>query len=437
MKRIPIWLITFTLAFIAGFFTSKVFEKKQISYPLASKQNVTPTNQKEKQVSIYVSGNKKTPTVESEQNSTSGASTQLSLVALTEELESYANNGAGGLAFSELSRLYLIVGNLPDDQVLELMRTFFIDNIEDDSSIFSVLFSKYIEANSEAALDFVSDEITDTNLRSRYLGQVVDSIAKTDPIAAYEYVLQDIDAKDGLTDRNQIAMTSSLYSVFESLAKRDRLLAIDKLNELSQLGHSITIPALGLTQALESKQEFINFLTMTKSIDNHEIERAAIGKWTRSNPEEVGAWLIRDYTGNRYDEIEERLIQNWSYIDREKSADWMITNSRPEKLSKNLANFVGNWGYDNPTEAMQWFKQQSVEIYNQNTLSDFLGSVAYSHPQFAVNHLRSIEGEKGRSRVAQSIYQGFKRNSSSKAEAFLEQSPFREEILKLDASINR
>ena len=423
---------------MVGFSTSKFFEKKQTLNLLDSKQNATSANQKEKQVSIYVSGTKQTSSAEIGQNSPSEVNTQLSLVELTEELESFASNRTGRLAFSELSRLYLITGNLPEDKVLELMRAFLVDNIEDDDNpVFSVLFSKYIEANSKAALDFVSDEINDKNLRSRYLSQVVDSISKTDPIAAYEYVLQDIDAKGQLANRNQITLTSNLYSVFESLAKQDRLLAIDKLSELNQLGHSITIPAMGLTRALESKQEFVDLLTMTESIDNHEIERAIISKWTSNDPEEVGAWLTEDYTGNRYDEIEQRLIQNWSYIDREKSADWMIANSRPEKLSKNVANFVGSWGHDNPTEAMQWFNQQSAEIYNQSTFSDFLGSIAYSHPQFAINHLSSIEGEEGRSRVAQSIYQGFKRNSSSKAKAFLEQSPFREEILKLDARINQ
>jgi hypothetical protein len=197
------------------------------------------------------------------------------------------------------------------------------------------------------------------------------------------------------------------------------------------------MPAYGLTQALESKQEFIDLLTLTESIDNLDVERAIIGKWTQSAPEEVGAWLLEDYTGNRYDEIEERLILNWSRVDREQSAQWMLANSRPEKLSRNVASFVGSWGYENPTEALQWFNQQSADIYNQSSLSSFLGSVAYSHPEFAVNHLSLIESEKGRSSVAQSIYQGLKRNSVSKAEAFLEQSSFRDEILKLDARINQ
>ncbi|TDF37480.1 hypothetical protein EYS14_15130 [Alteromonadaceae bacterium M269] len=180
----------------------------------------------------------------------------------------------------------------------------------------------------------------------------------------------------------------------------------------------------------------MNLFSEIESIDDHEIEDSIISQWTRHNPEQVGAWLAEEYTGSRVDEIKEHFIRNWSYMDRIKSADWMVNNSLPEKLDKNVTSFMQSWGYDNPEEAMQWFSQQSAEIYNQSNFSDFLRNAAYPHPQFAANHLSFIDDEKQRSGVAQSIYQGFKQKSSSKAKAFLEASPFRKDILKFDAMMN-
>ncbi|TDF37481.1 hypothetical protein EYS14_15135 [Alteromonadaceae bacterium M269] len=65
------------------------------------------------------------------------------------------------------------------------------------------------------------------NVQSAYISIALTSIAKQDPIAAYEHFLQHSNQKAGIANRNQAILTGSLLVIFENLAKQDSALAIE------------------------------------------------------------------------------------------------------------------------------------------------------------------------------------------------------------------
>lgn len=232
-------------------------------------------------------------------------------------------------------------------------------------------------------------------------------------------------------------LTGSLMPIFSSLAKQDLSLAIDKLYELNKLGHKLMLPMWGLTQNLESKQEFVDLLTLTKSLDNHEIEEGIISNWTRHNPEEVGAWLLEDYDGERLEQLKDNFILTWASNDREKSGNWLIDNTAPDKVQRKVVNFLRSWAWDEPKAAMQWFSKQPNAIYNQKTFAEFINDAASSNPQFAMNYMSYLDSKKDQQRLSETIYQGLKRRSTQQAKDFLEQSPFKDEILEFDEYLKK
>ncbi|WP_147318231.1 hypothetical protein [Salinimonas sediminis] len=226
-------------------------------------------------------------------------------------------------------------------------------------------------------------------------------------------------------------------TTFAGLAKLDMALAIDKLNELNQLGYRLSTLVWGLTQALESKHDFVDLLTLTKAIDDHEVEESIIQEWARKSPEEVGAWLVEDYSGNRYDELKSKFINNWSYQDREKSGDWLTAHTTQDKLDDDVVNFMRSWSWHSPEAAMEWFKQQPEKVHNQRNFGEFINSVAVSQPQFAAKYLGFVDSKTKQADISRSIYRGLKRRSTSLATAFLEQSPLKNDILELEAESSR
>lgn len=434
MKQI-VWFISIALAFAAGYFTHTLRPLSQIADSQLRERNSIIAESTDGEGFTEASSSGLEP-ISSEVVATN-TDKKLSTKTLTKQLNAITTGDPMGLSFSDFAALYQFIAELTELEVLALIREYSSQNIEKNNTAFSALFSRYVEINPTEAIDFVLNELDDENIKKAFLTMGITALSKQDPLAAYDYFLKLNEAGLNKSMSDQHMLSSSLLGTFAGLAKQDMALALDKLYELNQLGFQIYMPMHGITKELESKQEFLDLLNLTQSFDDHEIEEAIIRQWTSKNPEQVGAWLIEEYTGDRYEEIKSRFVRSWSYQDREKSGDWLIAHSAPEKLRGDVEDFMRSWGWEEPEAAMQWFMKQPKNVYNQRNFGDFLKNIAMSQPKFAIKYLSLVDNEKTQSSISYSIYYGLKSKSTSQADAFLEESSFKDDILELAAKINR
>lgn len=437
MKQMAVWCLVLILTFFAGFFAHLLFEKNSVSDSQYMKQGlISPQVQNTENINI-IKKDKDFWNANKQSDVSSFTNAEFSYEAIATELEMFVKSTRGNMTFSEISRLYALVGEVSEDKLLGLLQKFSIDSLENDNAAFSVLFNKYAEHAPSEAINFILTEISDKSAQGVYIGSVLKSMAKETPLLAYEHFLNYSSSSANASNRKQAILDGSLVSIFQNMAEYDNALAIDKLIELNQQGYDVDIAILGLTNAFESQLDFTSLLVQLQVENNDALENSVIYQWTRNNPEQIGAWLTEEYSGNRYNEIHQELIESWSNVDPKSAADWAVAHSQPDQLKGNINSIMRNWGYDNPDEAVEWFVLQPAEVYNQNTFTEFLKSVVYREPQFASRYLHYIDDEQNRSLISQQIYQGFKRTNTAQAKAFLEQSPFRDDILEVDELINK
>lgn len=339
------------------------------------------------------------------------------------------------LLFSDIANLYIFIANLSKSDITGLLRNLSVENAQTNATALNILFSRYAEMNPLAAIEFAVTQVPNTSNKTAFLTVGLVSLAKQDPLAAYDNYLQISNTLPNQSSRDNYVLKGTLMTIFSSLAEQDMPLAIDKLRQMSQSSGQVLMPVYGITQALETQQDYTDLLTLTSKIDNHEIEQHIIAQWqwTRQNPEQVGEWLLNTYSDNRFDELKSSFISAWSQQNRNKCGDWLVAHSAPDKVAEDVVNFLRAWSWDNPEAAMTWLEQQPTNVYNQNVFSQFLGDVAFSQPQFTARYLNFVDSEKQRSAIAFRIYQGLKRKSTSQAAEFLNQSDFKDDILSYEA----
>ncbi|TDF37482.1 hypothetical protein EYS14_15140 [Alteromonadaceae bacterium M269] len=142
MKQLLTWITALSLTFTAGFFTHKLSENKLISNTQPEGETSAFIQDETTYNSVGNSRNKQVVSIEYKKDSILDNRPRLSLVELTDELELLASNKAGRLTFSEISRLYLLVADLPEDKIQALIKQFSIESLEDNNPAFTVLFSK-------------------------------------------------------------------------------------------------------------------------------------------------------------------------------------------------------------------------------------------------------------------------------------------------------
>ena len=312
MKNL-IWIVCVLLAFTAGYFVNH-FSSETLSLdaqpqaPISAPKDATDNNNVV--TSNTTAFTPSTNTVESE-NDVGVPTTD----EIAQQLKALIGSNPMALTFSEMANFYSFVGELSEVQLLAVIQELSNTGVKENQSALMMLFSRYTEINAAAAIDFAKTEIGDERLQSAMLNISLISLAQQDPLASYDHFIRLTDAQQNIARASNMHLTGSLMPIFSSLAKQDLSLAIDKLYELNKLGHKLMLPMWGLTQNLKSKQEFVDLLTLTKSLDNHEIEEGIISNWTRHNPEEVGAWLLEDYDGERLEQLKDNFILTWASND--------------------------------------------------------------------------------------------------------------------------
>ena len=430
MRNIVTGMCIALLAFSAGFIVSQQLSTRELPTEKqkvqdSDKLDVADTHSVNSDINSEIAN-----TVRKSDELNSPVSHPLSDIA--EQIKILTYDGPQSLTFSNLAQLYSLAAELSEFALLELMKEYFNTESEQDNTAFMLLFGRYAELNPKEALDFVTNEVIDDTIGMFAQSSALYHLAKQDPIAAFNYFEQNSKAINSRGGRPFLGVPANIFS---ELATKNMSLAIDKLQRLNDQGYDLFTAIGGITQTIDSKQEFIDLLAMTKSIESFEVESEIISNWTAQNPEQVANWLTTEYHGDRHAELKNKVFQRWFRTDKIESANWMLANASPDRLHKDVNSIVSRWGIDNPESALKWFSQQPIEIYNQTTFASFLKTTAHMHPRFTAANIHHVQNERERSHIASSVYSSLKNKNVSEAQAFLDQSPFKDEILKFEAAL--
>ena len=424
------WCIAILLAFSAGYFTSSYSSKKPLADEQAKGVEVEGVEAINNQPASFLNTTEQTSfNNASEHKYTEKTPT---IKALAQQLKAITGDDPASLTFSGKARLYGFIGDLSEVELRALVETLTSTNIKENTATLSLLFRRYSEINPTAALEYAKSGMEGSELRDSFVELSLSNLGKQNPLAAYNQFLSIAGTHQSNGGIRQRMLQGSLFHTFSALAKQDMALAIDKLSELNELGYKVEMSVWGLAENLASKQDFVDLLTLTETIDNNAVAEGIIDKWAQKKPEEAGAWLLESYTGDRADQLKDRFVQAWANHDKEKSGNWLVENTAPEQINKKVVNHLRNWGWENPEAAMQWFAKQPSAVYNQNTFGEFINNIAYINPKFAVKYMHYLDSEAQQQRLSSIIYGSLKDTNPQQAKAFLTQSPYKNEILEFE-----
>jgi len=256
---------------------------------------------------------------------------------------------------------------------------------------------------------------------------VISSWAKDDPISAYYWY---VDPNNSYASDNTFSSVG-LLSIFNGLATQDTNDAFTKLTELDSSGLSTRMAAMGVSQAIENKEDFIQFIERSDELDNKNIKDSFISSWVLKNPAEVIEWSETIVEKEQQKKMQSTIFMNWSQAEATNAANWYIgtaSESESEKQS-NTTKIIKMWGMSEPNAALNWLDQQT-SFDTQKPMVELLNSTTYFNTKFAIKNLDRLTSDKDKLNVSYGIYQSLERNSIKKAADFLLSSPYKEEIEK-------
>ncbi|MBT1452369.1 hypothetical protein KJ365_15915 [Glaciecola sp. XM2] len=427
MKYVVTLLISIGIAFYAGFYTHKNIAVK--GEPEMFLVDKTPTDIQKPSLNTAESVEPIQLNMPSRSDNNAEQEPALSTQALFEKVQGYIDVSPEQMSFSELVAFYNLVDDLSEDDLLSLLDIYMARDLESDSLAITTMFNKYLELNQRAALDFAAYEVANQEMQMRLVGVALMAMAKDNAVAALDYI-QQFENSNWSSDKAQSFHSIFLGLTLNELAKQNLPLAADKLKQFEQSGRDIMSLVGGIARSLTDKQQFADFLFMTENIDNKQVADTIIRTWTHSNAEEASDWLVNQYQGDRSEELRETLISSWAFRDAKSAANWVLATSTRDNLTAEVKDLVRAWSYDDPEEALDWFSRQDEAIYNQGSFKEFITGASYNHPDFAAKYLSYLSDDASKASVSVRIYNSFKRQSDSKAQAFLDSSPYKDKIIE-------
>jgi len=422
------WLLSITAAFFVG------YHFKTIKQPIvmSSEPDVTLEGQSVNQEVIAIA-QKKTREVGGLANELTLKTDlpQNKISSIVQELQFLLGNNLSGIDMPSISNAYQLIKNLSEAEVIEALYLLEGDfNKTQISMPLNLLLSRFAEINPEEALLFVDNNLLSTQGRMSSTLSILTTWSKSDPEGAYIWHQQSrlSENNGGMYDTRNMG----LFSIFNGLANNNLPDAIDKLKILASQGEDIQMAGMAVTRSLNSLAEYIDFIDQTKSLENDQLLNTIVSSWAAKNPDETLLWL--DTVEGEKEQLSEIVLNSWMNNAPKKAADWYINQSNEKQKATN--RIVQSWGARNPKATLNWLNQQEG-IDQQKSLERLLSSTMYSNTNFAIDNLNSLSDDVRKKRLSTSIYVSLKRNNKKKANEFLNNSSYKEHILKSEIRMNR
>jgi len=348
------------------------------------------------------------------------------LNVLVDNLTSLLGSGQFSLDMASIAEAYGLIENLTEDELMATLNLVKGDlSKPNNMQLLSLLTGRLATFDPLKAVDFIEKNVAAPQAKMTAMMSALSSWVKNDPESAYYWY---IDPNNG-HDSNNMFSSMGLLSIFNGLASKNANGAFDKLAELDRAGRDTMMAAMGFSQSLKNKEDFVQFIERSDELDNIKIKKSIISSWVLKNPLETIEWSDSIEEQGERKKLQETIFTTWSSIEPTNAANWYIEKTNESDKESRAANIIQMWSMKDPNAALSWLDQQAT-FDTQKTTVKLLNSSTYSNPKFAIDNLDRLTSTKDKADVSFSIYQSLARSSSKKAEAFLASSPYKKEIAK-------
>ncbi|MCM8529745.1 MAG: hypothetical protein NE330_01175 [Lentisphaeraceae bacterium] len=340
------------------------------------------------------------------------------------------DSGMMNMDMSAFAESYNLIKDLSEEELLEALGMF-TDGTKNPADLMPIMLilGKYAEYNPQNAMAYYKENAKTPQDKMMLLSSVVGSWAKTDPEGAYDWYMNDKKENPSANSGMMGGQTFGVLQIFQGLAKNDMSSAIEKLKKLDGVGFESQMAIAGITGSLKTKDDFVNFFEEAKDFDNDKAKSKALAAWAMRNPEEAIDWtqgLDDEKTKKTYNR---QIFNGWMNSNPQEAANWYMETADDKSKDKYVSQIVQNWSWRNPEQAMTWVEEQEG-IKKEESIESIIRSSTYQNPQFAIDNLDKIKNKKKQKNITRNIYSQMRQTNKTKAEEFINNSPYKEDVLK-------
>jgi hypothetical protein len=399
--------------------------------PVQSVEINSPDNFPNKSVIKFPAGNDNIKlVVQSEQSlhSKDNSPSHSQITNINEALSEIKLILGNGMNMAGIAKAYLMINDFSQQDLTkaleELENT---ANMPENSSLLSLLLSKYAEKNPKGSIDYINEHLTSPQSKMSAMSSVIAVWSDNDPLSAYDWFVSQKKYQD--KDASLRSSSMGLYSIFSGLAKHDFNDAIDKLIETSSNSENNFMALNGMINTLSTKGEFEELMNRTSELEDVRLKNSVIYSWAIRDPQEAIEWIDSADVTEEKANLQKEVLWGWMATEPTEAASWYLANAEPNKKQIHADIIVDNWSSRNPEKALDWLSQQT-EIDQLKSTTKLLKSSVYKHTDFAINNLSLLESDEDKLDVSISIHMTLERNNKKKAADFVEQSTIKEALQK-------
>ncbi|MCJ8321747.1 MAG: hypothetical protein MJK12_19080 [Colwellia sp.] len=345
---------------------------------------------------------------------------------ITQSLAEIKSLLGNGMDMAGSAKAYIMISAFSEqDLLLSLEQLENTANQPGNTSLLSLLLSKYAEKSPQESLAYIDHHLTSVQSKVAATMSVVAVWARNDALASYDWFVNQNNDNGGTFTNNKMA----LYAIFSELTKQDFHGAIDKLIDISDGSGNNYIAVHGMATALTTKDEFAELMDRTHELVDRRLKDSVINSWVTRSPQEAIEWIETVDDTEEKTKLQEGVLSNWMISEPAKAANWYLSNAEPTEKQSYADKIIDKWSYNNPKTALDWLSQHP-EIDQEKSTTILLKSSVYRNTDFVINNLNLLSDDKDKLDLSISIHRALNRNNKTKAAEFVAQSTIKEALEK-------
>lgn len=324
--------------------------------------------------------------------------------------------------FASMVSSYLIVQELSEDELLQALEHLSkLGNNPKDDLTFKLLLETYATYSPIDAINYVSNNVTKTQLRRSAIFKVLGKWSVSDPVAALNWHQQQ-------EEESLYVFDNRLTTIFGGLADRDVSLALNYLGEISNNKKNILSAVRGITSRLDSADDFENLLERTKPFDNTGLTKQILKDWAINGVDGIDRYVENIQDPEQRSSASGVLFD--AYSDSEQSyskvaaaATAYLAEAKRDEVNARVTTIARRWGRSDPQAAIDWVNQNSG-INREQAVYEVMSRASVIKPDFAEKNLALVTNVEQRVDLSAKIYLTLKRNQNQQnADDFLQSLP--------------
>jgi len=357
--------------------------------------------------------------------SNNNSAIKVTLVNINEAIDEIKSILGNGMDMANIAKAYNLVNSFSKQELEQaLAQLEDTANKPDNSSLLSLLLSKYAEDNARASLAYIEKHLTSGQSKATITKNVIATWSKKDALSAYGWFISQ-KKSEGSVANNSMALSP----IFTELTKQDFNSAFDKLIDLPSDSRDKYIAVNGMIKAFTTKDEFSYLMDKTNELADRRLKDSVIYSWVKRDPQEAIEWVESVEDRKEKAKLQEKVLTSWIKSEPTAAASWYLGNAEPREKQFYADKVVTKWSWNDPEKALNWLSQQTEIDRDKSTLK-LLKSSAFGNTDFAINSLDLLGNEKDKLAVSTRIYRTLERNNPKKAAEFIEKSTVKKALQK-------